>query len=501
MSGLTERASAMGQGLISFFLPRRSRLPGYDSREVTRELGYIRATLVIFAGLVVISVLTAFGVGQGMDIVSWLWALYAVILLSNLLAVKLTGRFFLVTSVTNWTGLLLMGPLLYYSGGVQSPYAPLFLVGITLTGNFGGLRSILALLSGFLVMVVIQYVLQSVLPDAPADLEVHFAFLFTAGLLAMVGNMSAQITRSRARQQLSRAIVMSERRRLESEVTRAAVEATLDQLRDTQAQLVLQEKMASLGGLVAGVAHEVNTPVGLAVTGASQLTVETTRIRAMVSEGRLRKSDFEDYVATVAELGRLIEHNASRAASLIQSFKEVAVDQSSGSRRPFELDRYVGEVIASLGPQLKRGGHAIEVTVPGDILMDGYPGPFAQVLTNLVMNSLMHAFEPGRPGVIRVTARSLPEDRIELRYSDNGRGIPRDLWSRIFEPFFTTKRGSGGSGLGLHLVWNIVTVTMGGRLEVGDALGGGACFTLQFPRVSPRSPEHFANLPVDSEPG
>jgi signal transduction histidine kinase len=238
--------------------------------------------------------------------------------------------------------------------------------------------------------------------------------------------------------------------------------------------------------MVAGVAHEVNTPVGLAVTGASQLRTETARILTLAAEGQLRRSTFDEYLKAVNELAALIEKNAARAAELIQSFKEVAVDQSSDARRPFDLRNYVGEVLASLSPRIRHAGHKVEMALPEEIGMDGYPGAMAQVVTNLVINSIVHAYPEGRRGgTLRLSARMLDGDIVELAYSDDGKGIPRDLWPRIFEPFFTTRRGTGGSGLGLHLLYNIVTVRMGGTVRVGAAPQGGALFTLTFPRISP----------------
>jgi signal transduction histidine kinase len=321
------------------------------------------------------------------------------------------------------------------------------------------------------------------LPEGHAH---RFGLVMTAAALVLVGSLSAQTARTRTRTLLRRARDQAEARRLAAEVSHLQAEEALADLRDAQAHLVLQEKMASLGSLVAGVAHEVNTPVGVALTGASQLAAETARVRALIETGALKRSDLAEFLETAGELSRLVEANSARAARLIQSFKEVAVDQASGERRTFELGPYVEEVVSNLGPQLKRAKVRVVHDIPGGITIDGYPGPFAQVLTNLVQNSLLHAFEEGRAGTITVEARRLGEAQVELTYRDDGRGIPAALRSRIFDPFFTTKRGQGGSGLGLHLLYNIVTGPMGGRVEVGDAAGGGARFTLTFPLTAPQ---------------
>jgi signal transduction histidine kinase len=167
----------------------------------------------------------------------------------------------------------------------------------------------------------------------------------------------------------------------------------------------------------------------------------------------------------------------------VQSFKQVAVDQTSDDRRHFDLQKYVDETLLSLQPQLKGTQVAVHVDCAPGIEMDSYPGPLAQVITNLVVNSLQHGFVPGARGTIRISARLEGGDEVVLCYEDDGRGIPQDLHERIFEPFFTTRRGVGGSGLGLHLVYNIVTARLNGSIQVKSRAGGGTLFILRLPRV------------------
>ena len=274
-----------------------------------------------------------------------------------------------------------------------------------------------------------------------------------------------------------------------TEETMAAMQATeraYAELKDTQASLVQAEKMASLGLLVAGIAHEINTPVGIAFSCASLLATRTRQLVEALEGGNLKKSELTAYGAAAAESTRLMSGNLSRAAELIRSFKQVAVDQASAELRRFNLKTYLNEVVTSLGPRLRSTPHRVIVTCPGDIIIDGYPGAFSQVVTNLVINALDHAFETKPEGTITITVES-PADggEIELSFCDDGKGIPPASKEKIFEPFFTTRRGSGGSGLGLHIVFNLVTKSLGGRITVDSVDGKGTTFHMRFPRVAP----------------
>lgn len=260
---------------------------------------------------------------------------------------------------------------------------------------------------------------------------------------------------------------------------------TLRRLQEAQAQLVQNEKLASLGGLVAGVAHEINTPVGVGVTAASTLQAHALQLRQQYEQGTLRRSDLERFVALADECAQIILKNLQRGAELIQSFKQVAVDQSSGERRRFSLKSYLDEVLLSLRPQLKKTTHRVEVTCPEGLALDGFPGAIAQIVTNLVNNSLIHGFEGREHGLISIDVHP-DRDWIELRYRDNGRGIPPDHLSRIYDPFFTTKRGAGGSGLGLHIVYNLVAQLLGGTIEARSAPDQGTEFRIRFPAQAQR---------------
>lgn len=267
-------------------------------------------------------------------------------------------------------------------------------------------------------------------------------------------------------------------------------EEALAKLKETQESLVQAEKMASLGGLVAGVAHEINTPVGIAVSTASFLQERTVALTKIFTEGKLKKNDFQDFLEQANESSQLILANCQRAAQLIQGFKQVAVDQTSAERRKFNLNEYLHEILVSLNPKMRQMGIKTRVICPENIEVDGFPGSFSQIITNLVMNSLIHAFDnnPENGEIIINVSENVP-GQLTLIYSDNGKGIPEANRAKIFDPFFTTKRGQGGSGLGLHIVHNLVVSGLKGKLSLDMAYFPGASFILNFPVKIPVNKE------------
>ncbi|SMH40220.1 PAS-domain containing protein [Azospirillum agricola] len=273
-----------------------------------------------------------------------------------------------------------------------------------------------------------------------------------------------------------------------AEAVRAAkeeAERALYDLKEAQVHLIQAEKMAVLGSLVAGVTHEVNTPIGIALTGASLLAEKTRGLRGLFEAGTMRRADFADYIDTADEAAQLMLLNIERAVRLIQSFKQIAVDQASEERRVFELSHYIQEVLRSLGVRIRRSGHAVTVLCPEELTLDSYPGAFGQILTNLVMNSITHGYEAGQRGALRIDVTE-SADEVTLVYADDGRGIPSDLQGKVFEPFFTTCRDNGGSGLGLNIVYTLVTRTLRGHIRLDSRPGEGVTFTLRFPRVAPQ---------------
>lgn len=258
----------------------------------------------------------------------------------------------------------------------------------------------------------------------------------------------------------------------------------LDELRHTQRELVHAEKLAGLGALVAGVAHELNTPIGNAVMVASTLSDMNARFRDDVASG-LRRSTLERFLAESAEASEVIERNLRRAAELIGSFKQVAVDQSSYQRRPFELGEVLHELRLTLSPTLRQAGVTLEEAIPSGLRMDSFPGPLTQVLMNLVNNAVLHAFDGMPAGRIELSAGAVPDQRVSIQVRDDGLGIAEEDLPRVFDPFFTTRLGRGGSGLGLHIVYSLVTDLLGGRVSIASTSGAGTCVTLELPLNAP----------------
>jgi len=263
----------------------------------------------------------------------------------------------------------------------------------------------------------------------------------------------------------------------------SALQRTLQMVQEAQEHLVQSEKMAALGQLVAGVAHEINTPVGVGVTAATHLQESTVQVRRVFTEGTLTRAEMVKYLSLAEEGSAILVSNLKRAADLIGSFKQIATDRASGDERRFLLAEYIQELLLSLRPHLKHTAHQVKVDCPLELAMTGSPGAFSQILTNLVMNSLTHGFEGIPAGTIEIAA-ARQDGEIVLRYRDDGVGIPPENLGRIYDPFFTTKRGQGGSGLGLHIVYNLVTRTFGGRIQVESVPGSGTLFTLTLPLPS-----------------
>lgn len=259
---------------------------------------------------------------------------------------------------------------------------------------------------------------------------------------------------------------------------------TLSNLRATQDQLVHAEKMASLGHLVAGVAHELNTPIGNALVTASVLEASAKELQDAMQRGELRKSTLTNFIEHNIPMAELVTKSCMRAASLISSFKQVAVDQASEQFRSFNLLSLVQDNIASLKPSFGNAAWAINVNIPGDIECDSYPGPLGQVVTNIIQNAVLHAFEGRSAGTVSINAK-LADDMVEMSFEDDGKGMDEETLAHMFEPFFTTKLGRGGSGLGMSIAMNIVTKVLGGTLKATSSYGQGTCLLVRFPRAAP----------------
>ncbi len=253
-------------------------------------------------------------------------------------------------------------------------------------------------------------------------------------------------------------------------------------LRETEEQLRHAEKMAALGSLVAGVAHEINTPVGIGVTAISHIADSVRDFTRLFSKDEASHEDLEEFLSETGEACSVIMSNLERAAGLIQSFKQVAVDQSSESRRTFFLKEYIEEILLSLHPRIKNTPHHVILACPDTLKMDSYPGAISQVLTNLVMNSLLHGFEGAKKGEIIIDA-SIELEQVMLTYKDTGKGMSEDQLDHLFEPFYTTKRGAGGTGLGMNIVFNLVENTLGGTISCHSKEMEGTIFKISMPMV------------------
>ncbi len=267
----------------------------------------------------------------------------------------------------------------------------------------------------------------------------------------------------------------------------ARLESTLSDLRRTQGILVQSEKLASLGALVAGVAHELNTPIGSGVTLVSTISDRCHELQAQIMAG-IRRSQLDEFLRDVEEASALARSCLERAASLVQDFKQVAVDQTSSRRRSFELAEIVREMMIALEFRYKRSPARIEIHVANGIEMDSFPGALEQVIANLVENAAIHGFADRNAGTISIAAQA-SEKRVIVFVADNGNGIPSENIEKIFDPFFTTRLGKGGSGLGLSIAYGLVSGLLGGRISVASTLGQGSTFTLDLPLVAPEHPE------------
>ncbi|MBY0432397.1 MAG: HAMP domain-containing histidine kinase, partial [Rhodospirillales bacterium] len=244
------------------------------------------------------------------------------------------------------------------------------------------------------------------------------------------------------------------------------------------------EKMASLGQLVAGVAHEINTPLGIALTSASYLADQTARLKELAGLGKMRKSDFEGFMSKAGEAAGLLVSNIGRVGDLVQGFKKIAVDEASDERRAFRLHARLEDVVASQAAIWQPAGHRFMLDCPPDLEMEGYPGVLSQILSDLVGNAVVHAYAPGQSGTLSLTARPLDGGMVELVFADDGRGIPAEHRGKVFDPFFTTRRGAGSTGLGLHIVYNLVTGKLGGRIDLDSEEGRGTRLSLRLPQVA-----------------
>lgn len=298
------------------------------------------------------------------------------------------------------------------------------------------------------------------------------------GAIAIVEDISAKVKAELALRALNDKLEQRVEERTQ------ALSSTNEDLRQAMKRIAQSEKLASLGSLVAGVAHELNTPLGNARIVASTLHDHVRNFRREMADGSLRRSALDNFLAASDDASDLLERNLARAAELIGNFKQIAVDQTSMRRRRFDLRQVVDEVLSTLQPKLRKTAHRIEIGVTEGLLVDSYPGPFEQVLTNFVENSLIHGLANKADGLITISAR-VDADTVVIDYADNGVGMDEAAAAKAFDPFYTTRLGQGGSGLGLYIVHNLVTGALGGSIHLLAAPGAGVRFTLALPLTAP----------------
>ncbi len=265
------------------------------------------------------------------------------------------------------------------------------------------------------------------------------------------------------------------------QTTNNELHEALEQLQQTQGQLIESEKMAALGNLVAGIAHEINTPIGVGVTAASHLEQATNEFFAKYQSDNISRQELSDYLSDNRDAAKILLSNLDRAARLVRNLKQVSLDQASETIRTFGLKEYLEEILLSLHPKLKKTRHRISLDCPPDLTLTTFAGAFSQVIINLIVNSLTHAFSVDEAGRIELRI-SADDATVSFIYADNGRGMDDATLKRIYEPFFTTKRNSGGSGLGLYLLYNIITQQLKGTVSCSSAPGKGTSFMITLPR-------------------
>lgn len=258
-----------------------------------------------------------------------------------------------------------------------------------------------------------------------------------------------------------------------------------EKIKKMQHYLIESEKMAALGQLVAGVAHEINTPIGVGITASTHLSDIVTELMNKLEEGG-QSIEIRPYLEDIQDAAQMIDKNLNRAGKLIQSFKKLSVDQSNEPKRTFDVGEYLNEILLSLSPSLKKSKIRIEVQCDETLTINSYPGSFAQIITNLVMNSITHAFDEDAPGTIRIKLESA-ENEILLTYSDDGIGMPPEILPKIYDPFFTTQRGRGGTGLGLSVVYSIITQQFNGTIKCNSQPGEGTIFIIHLPTKGGRN--------------
>jgi PAS domain S-box-containing protein len=303
----------------------------------------------------------------------------------------------------------------------------------------------------------------------------------TAGDIVGINVAAEEVTERK------RAVATLQAQERELRSARDDARAALRHLQETQESLIESEKLAALGRLVAGVAHEVNSPVGTSLTIASSLDSKTAQFAAQVAQGSLKRSSLNNFLELSRKASTQLVANLNHAAELVQSFKQVAIDRSSSNRRIFDLSDTTMQVIKSLAATLRERGLTVRLDCPADLTMNSYPGPYGQMLNNLLLNSMMHGFPDRSGGTIGIEVQASGDEDVEIRFSDDGCGMSTDVRHKAFDPFFTTRRDQGCTGLGLHIVHTIIT-SLGGQVSLDSEPDEGTKIRIILPRVAPGGP-------------
>lgn len=316
---------------------------------------------------------------------------------------------------------------------------------------------------------------------------------FEAGTQRLIIFSLVDVTRQRAVEQEIRDMNQQLERRVEArteklEIANRDLSAALASVHAMQAELVRSEKMAALGSLVAGIAHELNTPIGNSVTVGSAMQEYVRELSKTIEKGELRRSTLATFLEQATRGTEILMRSLTRASQLIRSFKRVAVDQSSDQRRQFDLQTTLREVCLTLEPMYKSKPYQLTLELPDEVTMDSYPGSLGQIITNFISNALQHAFEGRDRGNMHLQATIIPGGRVALRFTDDGIGMTEETRKRVFDPFFTTKLGQGGSGLGMNIVYNIVHEILGGTIEIHSSPGAGTQIVVNLPLTAPQAP-------------
>ncbi len=316
-------------------------------------------------------------------------------------------------------------------------------------------------------------------------MSVKFPIFNETGQLIATGGVSTDITDRRNKEQ--QIIELNETLEQKVRIRTSELEASLKRLNETQSQLVEQEKMACLGQLTAGLAHEVNTPLGIGVTAVSLILEASEELQGYLKSKTLKRSELDKTITTINEGGYILKFNLQRAADLVQSFKKIAVDQTSEEARLFNVRAYISDILLSLSPLLKYGGLPVKVDLicESDVQLYSYPGDISQLITNLVTNSVQHGFDSMNTHIAapRITLSITRTNQAQLlvQYRDNGKGLTDEAENRLFEPFYTTARGMGGSGLGMSIVYNLVVQKLQGEIAIDRENQQGFGLTILLP--------------------